>query len=160
MSDPRNVGCLQARKSLVKLSKARFPNRGTEDGISLFDKRNKAANQNWDNNSKIICHAFRHAHAAISTEYNILWLKNDYLWYCSSTNRHTKNFFIRKKSFSFDFLYCYLEWHRIPKRGGKPIISPIGILELGLAEKYEHWYIFSALMQQWVGISFGCKALD
>ena len=98
--------------------------------------------------------------AAISTEYNILWLKNDYLWYCSSTNRHTKNFFIRKKSFSFDFLYCYLEWHRIPKRGGKPIISPIGILELGLAEKYENWYIFSALMQQWVGISFGCKALD
>ena len=99
-------------------------------------------------------------HAAISTEYNILWLKNDYLWYCSSTNRHTKNFFIRKKSFSFDFLYCYLEWHRIPKRGGKPIILPIGILELGLAEKYENWYIFSALMQQWVGISFGCKALD
>ena len=160
MSDPRNVGCLQARKSLVKLSKARFPNRGTEDGISLFDKRNKAANpklgQQLKNHMPCIASPF----APPSTEYNILWLKNDYLCYCSSTNRHTKNFFIRKKSFSFDFLYCYLEWHRIPKRGGKPIISPIGILELGLAEKYEHWYIFSALMQQWVGISFGCKALD
>ena len=59
MSDPRNVGCLQARKSLVKLSKARFPNRGRRQRMEshYLTKETKQQTQNWDNNSKIICHA-------------------------------------------------------------------------------------------------------
>ena len=50
-----------------------------------------------------------------------------------------KTFLFEKKSFSFDFLYCYVRVVQNSKNGAKSIIEPIGILELGLAEKYEHW---------------------
>ena len=141
MSDPRNVGCLQARKSLVKLSKARFPNRGRRQRMEshYLTKETKQQTQNWDNNSKIICHAL--LRLLLRHPQNTTFCGSK-MTICATAAAQTdtqKTFLFEKKSFSFDFLYCYVRVVQNSKNGAKSIIAPIGILELGLAEKYEHW---------------------
>ena len=89
MSDPRNVGCLQARKSLVKLSKARFPS-----GISLFDDTKKQSKTMGAKPEKKSYYPSR------TQNTTIWWLKNDDM-YCST---NTQKSFLFEKSFSFDFL--------------------------------------------------------
>ena len=89
MSDPRNVGCLQARKSLVKLSKARFPS-----GISLFDDTKKQSKTMGAKPEKESYYPSR------TQNTTIWWLKNDDM-YCSTNTQ--KSFLFEKKVFHLTF---------------------------------------------------------
>ena len=89
MSDPRNVGCLQARKSLVKLSKARYPS-----GISLFDdtkKQSKTMGAKPEKKNHITLAAHR-----------IPQFGGSKMTTCTAAQTH-KKFFIRKKVFHLTF---------------------------------------------------------